>query len=350
MASDMILNISQGRKRELCMMKLSILDQSPIASGKTAKEALEASVKLAQIGEKYGYTRYWIAEHHDLTGLACSAPEVMLSYIGAKTETIRLGSGAVLLPNYKPYKIVELHNMLATLFPDRIDIGIGRSPGGSAEASIALTDNFLEQVKRYPESVRELLDFMYHRFPSDHMFSKITASPLPISPPDPWILGTSKKSALLAAENGTAYAYAHFMSDNEGTNLVKAYIENFKSKDMLEKPKTLIAVAVICAETTEKAEHLALSGFLWRILTAKGERSKGIPTLEEAERYAFTFNEKDMIKEMRKKMLIGNPYEVKQQLIALKNSYQADEIMIHTIVHSYEDRNQSYQLIAEAVL
>jgi luciferase family oxidoreductase group 1 len=329
-------------------MNLSILDQSPISSGKTAKDALEASAKLAQIGEQYGYTRYWIAEHHDISGLACSAPEVMLGYIGARTKTIRIGSGAVLLPNYKPYKVAETHNMLAALFEGRIDIGIGRSPGGSAEASLALSDNFLQQMSKYPESVKELLRFLYHDFPGDHMFSKIIASPQPKVSPQPWILGTSKKSAILAAECGTGYAYAHFMRNN-GTSIVEEYRDHFRKNERVEKPHIIIAVSVICAETTEKAEKLALSQFLWAILSSKGEKMNGIPSVEEAEQYSFTGKEEEMIQKMKDKMIIGNPREVKQQLLALQNLYRADEMMILTITHQYEDRLRSYQLLAEEI-
>src|SRR3954454_8929241 len=160
-------------------MRLSILDQSPISSNQTAQEALTESVKLAQAGEGLGYTRYWIAEHHDLPGLACSAPEVMLSYIGANTSTIRIGSGAVLLPHYKPYKVAEVYNMLATLFPGRIDVGIGRAPGGSAEASNALSDNFLQQVWNMPNSVKDLLYFLDNKIPTEHQHAKVSASPVP---------------------------------------------------------------------------------------------------------------------------------------------------------------------------
>ncbi|KKI93458.1 luciferase [Bacillus sp. SA1-12] len=330
-------------------MMISILDQAPISAGKTAKEALETSVKIAQLGDKNGYTRYWIAEHHDLPGLASSAPEIMLSYIGARTETIRLGTGAVLLPNYKPYKVAETHNMLATLFPGRIDIGIGRSPGGSAEASMALTENFLEQIKKYPDSVKELLNFIHNAFPSDHLFSNITAAPLPEIPPLPWILGTSKKSAQLAADNGTAYAYAHFMSDHEGSAILTAYRDGFKANERMKQPKALLAVSAICAKTTEEAEQLALSGYLWKIQIAKGEHPKGIPSLKEASQYSFTDAEKEMIKDMKKKLIIGNASEVKQQLHDLQCLYEVDEIMILTIVHSEKDRIQSYRLIAEAM-
>ncbi|QGQ47979.1 LLM class flavin-dependent oxidoreductase [Metabacillus sediminilitoris] len=327
-------------------MKISILDQSPISSGKTAEDALEASVKLAQFGEQYGYTRYWIAEHHDISGLACSAPEVMLGYIGARTNTIRIGSGAVLLPNYKPYKVAETHNLLATLFEGRIDIGIGRSPGGSAEASLALSDNFLQQMSKYPESVKELLRFINQDFPSDHLFSKITASPQPRESPQPWILGTSTKSALLAAECGTGYAYAHFMR-NHGTSIVEGYRDNFRKNGKLARPNIIIAVSVICAETTEKAEKLALSQFLWAILSSKGEKMIKIPSIEETEQYTFSEKEEEMIHKMKRKMIIGNPREVNQQLHALQALYGADEMMILTITHQYEDRLRSYQLIAE---
>lgn len=330
-------------------MKLSILDQAPVLSGKSAQEALKESMKLAQFGEKLGYTRYWIAEHHDFPGLASSAPEVMLGYIGANTEKIRIGAGAILLPHYKPYKVAETFNMLATLFPDRIDLGIGRAPGGSAEASIALSGNFLENVRNMPNSIKDLLHFLYNNYPTDQMFSKITAHPLPDIPPVPWILGTSEKSAIQAASYGTAYAFGHFMSDKDGIEIVNTYRNAFRQSSGLQKPQAIITVSVICAETSELAEELALSWFLSKIQTDKGEKNNRIPTMEEARNYSFTSDEKERIQEMRKKMMIGNPKEVKQQLAELQAVYSADEIMIVTITNSYESRRKSYELIAKEV-
>lgn len=330
-------------------MKLSILDQAPVLSGKSAQEALKESMKLAQSGEKLGYTRYWIAEHHDFPGLASSAPEVMLGYIGANTEKIRIGAGAILLPHYKPYKVAETFNMLATLFPDRIDLGIGRAPGGSAEASIALSGNFLENVRNMPNSIKDLLHFLYNNYPTDQMFSKITAHPLPDIPPVPWILGTSEKSAIQAASYGTAYAFGHFMSDKDGIEIVNTYRNAFRQSSGLQKPQAIITVSVICAETSELAEELALSWFLSKIQTDKGEKNNRIPTMEEARNYSFTSDEKERIQEMRKKMMIGNPKEVKQQLAELQAVYSADEIMIVTITNSYESRRKSYELIAKEV-
>ncbi|PLR79274.1 LLM class flavin-dependent oxidoreductase [Bacillus sp. V3-13] len=331
-------------------MKLSILDQSPISSGNTAGQALQASMHLAQIGEKWGYSRYWIAEHHDLPGLACPAPEVMLAYIGANTKKIRIGSGAVLLPHYKPYKIAETFNMLATLFPDRIDIGIGRAPGGSAEVTMALSDNFLEQVRKMPELVKHLLHFLHDDFSSDEMFSKISAAPLPVVSPEPWILGTSEKSAILAAEYGTAYAFGHFMSEKEGPAILKRYTENFRPNGKLKHPASILAVSAICAETTEKAEELALSSHVWQMQLAKGEGKNGIPSVEEAKQYINKSDWRQSVDNMKRKMVIGNPQEVKAKLQELQVLYEADELMIVTITHSDEDRARSYELIANEVL
>lgn len=183
-------------------MKLSILDQSPISSNQTAKEALDESLKLAQAGEALGYTRYWVTEHHDLPGLASSVPEVILSYIGANTKTIRIGSGAVLLPHYKPFKVAEIYNTLATLFPNRIDVGIGRASGGSAEVTNALSDNFLQNVYKMPSLVKDLLHFLDDDFPAEQEYSKISATPIPEVSPLPWLLGTSKKVLYLLRKMG----------------------------------------------------------------------------------------------------------------------------------------------------
>ncbi|MET3727216.1 luciferase family oxidoreductase group 1 [Fictibacillus halophilus] len=329
-------------------MKLSILDQSPISSGKSAQEALQASMELAREGEKLGYKRYWIAEHHNFSGLSCSAPEVMLSYIGANTKKIRLGAGAVLLPHYKPYRVAETYNMLATLFPGRIDLGIGRAPGGSAEASIALSENFLENVRKVPQSIKQLLHFLRNDFPKDDMFSKIQAAPVPEISPVPWILGTSQKSADLAAEFGIAYAFGHFMSDKPGSEIVRSYQKVFQPNSSLKTAKTIVAVSVICAETTERAEELALPGILWRKQNASGE-GRGVPTIEEAHQ-CFSIEEREQfIHEAKRKMIIGNPQEVKRELYRLQEMYQADEMMIVTITHSYDDRLKSYELVGEHV-
>lgn len=326
-------------------MKLSILDQSPISSNQSARDALNESMKLAQCGEKLGYERYWIAEHHDLPGLACSAPEVMLSYIGANTSTIRIGSGAVLLPHYKPYKVAELYNMLATLFPNRIDIGIGRAPGGSAEVTNALSDNFLQQVYKMPKSVSELLHFLANDFPPDHEFSKVSAAPIPPAAPVPWLLGTSKKSALLAAENGMAYAFGQFMSENDPAEIIQQYLDSFKPRKAGQNPQVIVTVNVICAETDEQAEEIALSSLIWSVQKGKGE-ARGVPSIAEAKEYPLSDKDTETITKMKQNMVIGNPKKVLQKLNHALVAYRADELMLVTITHAPEDRAHSYQLIA----
>ena len=331
-------------------MKISILDQSPISVGKTAEQALKESLKLAQIGEELGYTRYWITEHHNIPGLSCSSPEVMLSYIGAHTNRIRLGSGAVLLPYYKPYKVAEIYNMLSVLYPNRIDLGNGRGPGGSDKAKLALSDNYSEQVRSVPESIVELLHFLKNDFPTNHKYNGISAFPLPNIPPQPWILGTSIKSAKIAAANGLPYVFGHFISDIDGLKILETYRQAFKRNNQLKHPKTIIAVSAICSETKEKAEEIALGELFWNILISKGEGNNGIPSIEEAKQYQFTVEEKETIKNMEARMIIGTPMEVKEKIVELQSLYQSDEIMIKTNTHYLNDRVKSYQLLAEELL
>jgi len=326
-----------------------MLDQSPISSNQTPQDALNWSMKLAQAGEKFGYTRYWIAEHHDLSGLACPAPEVMLSYIGANTNRIRIGSGAVLLPHYRPFKVAEIFNTLATLFPDRIDLGIGRAPGGSSEAMTALSGNFIKNVGNFPALLKDLLHFLDDDFPTDTDYSKLSASPIPENPPMPWLLGTGKKSALLAAENGVPYTFGYFMSDEDGAAIIKEYIESFKPRKEGQTPQVIVTVNVICGETTEKAEEVASSFLIWSLQMEKGKSKQGVPSISEAQQYKLDETDKETLKKVRQKIIIGNPQEVKRKLFELKTKYQADEVMINTITHLPEDRIRSYELIAKEV-
>lgn len=328
-------------------MKLSILDQSPISDGKTPREALEASVKLAQLGDELGYHRYWIAEHHDLFGLASPNPAVMLGVIGSHTERIRIGAGAVLLPYYKPFRVAETYNLLQTLFPGRIDLGLGRAPGGSAEVSLALSDNYLKQVNEYPKQIEELLGFLHGSFPKDHPYGKISPTPVPETPPETWLLGTSGKSAILAAEKGLNYSFGHFMTDFDGPEIVKTYRENF-SENHGASGHVIVAITVICAETSEEAEKLALSNFLWKIHQDKMLENQAVPSVADAKNYVFTDEEEEKIEKMKRNMIIGDPAQVKAEIEALNEKYAADEMMIVTITHDEEAKFTSYRLLAEA--
>lgn len=330
-------------------MKLSILDQAPISSGQTAQEALQVSVELAQLGESLGYERFWMAEHHDLFGLACPNPDVMLAHIGTQTKSIRIGAGAVLLPYYKPFRVAETYNLLATLFPGRIDLGIGRAPGGSAEVSLALADNYLQEVGRYSELIDELTNFIQGTVPDDSIFATIKPTPLPELPPQLWLLGTSKRSALLAAEKGMAYAFGHFMSDFPGPEIVQSYREQFAERHG-HKAAVMVAVHVICAPTTEEAYELAKSTRAWGLLQSKQHEDLRIPSLEEVESYAWTDEEGAKLQSADKRLVIGNPEQVAEELNEIATLYGADELMIVTITHEAAAKFTSYKLVAQAMI
>jgi len=327
-------------------LKLSILDQAPIAQGQTASDALQTSIALAQLGDRLGYERYWIAEHHDLFGLACPNPGMMLSLIGSKTERIRIGAGAVLLPYYKPFHVAETYNLLATLYPNRVDIGLGRAPGGSAEVSLALADNYLEQVGHFPEKVKQLNQFLSGTTPEDSLYKNISPTPVPETSPETWILGTSEKSAHLAADLNMPYAFGHFMSSEDGSTIVQSYREKFTAKNG-RKPYVIGAIEVVCADTTEEAEQIAMSSILWKIYQEKQANELTVPSLSEVEQYDFSEDERKKVAQIKKKMIIGNPTEVKEEITTLQQKYAADEWMVITITHDQVTKFRSYELLSQ---
>ncbi|GIO23735.1 MsnO8 family LLM class oxidoreductase [Oceanobacillus sp. J11TS1] len=304
-------------------MKLSILDQAPLFADADAKKALEASIELAILADKWGYKRYWVAEHHDMQALASPAPDILLGIIGSKTERIRIGSGAVLLPNYQPYNIAERYRMLATLYPNRVDIGLGRAPGGSAEASIALAGNFLERVKEMPKYLDELLHFLQNDFPAEHLYSKVTATPVPSAQPKPWLLGTSQKSAQLAVSKNLPYVFGHFMGADNGPEIVSDYQKQAK------EPSTIVAVSVLCAETEKEAIELA-------------EETRRRKEEQASEQHGV----KEENKQIADKQIVGDIALVREKLTQLQDAYQCDEIMVLTMAPTYEAREYSYRQLA----
>jgi len=330
-------------------IKLSILDQSPISIGMEPADALQATIDLAKHGEMLGYERFWVAEHHDLFGLASSNPAVLLSAIGARTSKIRLGAGAVLLPYYKPFHVAETYNLLATLYPDRIDLGLGRAPGGSAEVSLALSNNYLAGVREFPGKIDELTYFLRGNFPGNHQFANLTPTPLPSVSPDLWLLGTSEKSGALAATKGMKYAFGHFMTDRNGPGILANYREKMKKHHPEKEAEVIVAINVICAETTKKAEELAMSQFLWKVRQHMEDADHRVPTITTAKDYPYTKEELKKLAEYKKQTIIGDPHEVRDQLLKLDKKYKADEYMIVTIVHNPEDKRRSYTLLKEAI-
>ncbi|WP_160724780.1 LLM class flavin-dependent oxidoreductase [Bacillus sp. USDA818B3_A] len=330
-------------------MKLSVLDQSVICKGDSASTTLQKTVKLAQLTEELGYTRFWVAEHHNTNGIAGSSPEVLISHIASNTKKIRVGSGGVLLPQYSPYKIAENFKVLEALFPNRIDAGIGRSPGGSTATRLALTDGLRKSLNEFPRQVQDLQSFLQNSIPESHPFHDVNAYPVTPNVPELWLLGITHRGARLAAENGTAFTYGHFITPVNGQRAMEYYFKHFRPSPFLAQPKANACIFVVCATTQDQAEELALSQDLWLLAVEKGLDTR-IPSIEEAKKIPLTSDERLKIQENRKRMIIGTPEKVKTEILQLSERYMTEEFMIICNIHNFEDKIRSYQLLAETIL
>ncbi|PRX72115.1 luciferase family oxidoreductase group 1 [Bacillus sp. V-88] len=331
-------------------MKLSVLDQSPIAEGMSPQEALNNTVELAKHTEKLGFERFWVSEHHDSTSLAGSSPEVLIAHLAQNTSRIRVGSGGVMLPHYSSYKVAENFRLLEGLNPNRIDLGLGRAPGGMPMATMALHDGKPRDVNRYPEQIDDLLGYLTDSLPDAHPYQGLTAAPMIKTMPEVWMLGSSPSSAMLAAQKGLPYTFAQFINGEGGPQYTQAYRNNFVPSEYLKEPKNIVAVFAICAETDEEAERVASSIDLSILMIEQGMRSNGTPSPEKAAAYQYTPFEAMRVRENRKRMVVGNPKKVKEKLLALSEQYQTDEIMLVSITYDFKDKLKSFELIANELL
>lgn len=331
-------------------MKLSILDQAPVSKGSSAAEALDNAVKLAKAGEDFGYERFWLAEHHSMLAFASSTPEITLAAIGSRTSKIRIGSGATLIPYYSPYKVAENYHTLATLFPERVDLGVGRAPGGPAEATEALNKEYLKNVYANQERVSELMGYIHH----DNHAEKIKMSPLADPPPEVWMLGTSVKSAKLAGELGMNYCFGYFMSNaGDMKEVIDTYRNSFKPAVEGQTPQVMITVTAFVAETKEKAKDVAMSTLIWGIEKERSfgqsDTDDGIPSIKDAKNFELTEEEQENVDRRLKSMFVGTGEEVAGRLKQLAEAYSIEEIMISTNTYSIEDKLKSFELLKEAM-
>ncbi len=329
-----------------CLLKLSILDQSPISKGSTAREALLQTKQLVQTAEKLGYSRFWVAEHHSTSGLASTSPEVLISHLATSTNHIRIGSGGVLLPQYSPYKVAENFKLLEALFPGRIDLGVGRSPGGGETIRLALTDGKKKNLIEFPRQLADLQGFLDDDLPNDHPYGTIKTAPAIDTIPQSWVLGLSRRAAKHAAKNSTGFTYGHFINPEYGQEAAEKYLSCFQPTKRMPHPRINACVFVICAKTQKEAEDLALSQDLWLLAVEKG-RSTQIVSVEEAKNIPLTSLEEARIQENRKRAVIGSPDYVKKELHHLGELYQTDEMMVITNIFDFNKRVRSYELLAE---
>jgi len=326
---------------------LSVLDLAPVSSDTTPRSALLASTDLAQAAERLGYHRYWVAEHHGMPGIASSSPAVLIAHLAAATQTLRLGSGGVMLPNHAPLVVAEQFGTLEALHPGRIDLGIGRAPGTDRLTAHALRRPL--DVDDFPSDLAELRAFLGDgEFPADHPYRTVRAVPSGAGHPAVWLLGSSGYSARLAGELGLPFAFAHHFSSQYTIPAMELYRESFKPSQVLAEPYAMVTAAVICADTPEEAARLAAPAGL-SVLRLRSGRPGLLPTPDEALAYPYTDADRAAIEAFTASYVVGDPATVRDGLVALQAATQADEIMLATTVGDAKARIHSYELVAAAL-
>ncbi|MGI9090111.1 MAG: LLM class flavin-dependent oxidoreductase [Gemmatimonadaceae bacterium] len=329
------------------MLRLSVLDQSPISEGSTASDALHNTIDLARLADELGYFRYWVAEHHGTPMLGGPSPEALIGPIAAATSRMRVGSGGVMLPHYSPLKVAENFSVLSGLFPGRVDLGIGRAAGTDPLTTFALQrDRRQAGPDDFPEQLGELLGYLHGRLPDDHPFARHATLLGGAHTAEPWLLGSSAQSAIWAAELGLPYVFADFIN-SAGAEIAALYRNRFVPSDQLRAPYLVVATWALAADTTAEAERLASSSRMAMSLLRRGH-SIPVPAVETAERFLMEQATSLAGIAPRRRTVLGDPATVRSGIEAVVSEYNADEVMVVTITHDHAARRRSYELIARA--
>lgn len=362
------------------MIALSVLDESPVPSGSTASDALRATVALAKATEALGYRRYWLAEHHNTASIAGTSPEVLAAHIASHTTTIRVGAGGVLLPYYSPLHVAEAFRTLHTLFPGRVDLGLGRAAGADAHAAAALLQGRPEgSLEDHRQRVAEVVALVgggaLGGGPSTNGNASVTVRAMPGQPtrpgpvpttggstagpgegrgaepevgPQVWVLGSSSDGASLAGELGLPFCFAHFVSPAFGSRVMELYRRTFQPSTERRSPVAAVAVSALCAETAEQAQRLATSQAVWRLRPEGAERGP-LLSPEEALAYPFSDLERLLIEQDAAKSFVGSAPQVAGRLVALADAFGVGELVVRTVCHDPAHRLRSYELLAAAL-
>jgi luciferase family oxidoreductase group 1 len=342
-------------------MKLSILDQSPVIAGHSPAQAIAATLQLARRADELGYHRYWLAEHHAIGALADPCPEILLARLGAETRRIRIGTGGVLLPYYSAFKVAEVFRMLEALYPGRVDLGIGRAPGGDRRTAQAVGGGHFPDAEQFPQQVWELVGHLDGTLPEDHPFRSLRVQPEGRSPgrvaPELWLLGSSDYSGLLAAQLGVRFSFAHFINAQGGDLVMRAYKARFQARaentegpaPRESAPHAAVCCFVICAESDAEAERLAKVVDSRRLDMAYNLDTP-VPTQAQAEQRSlgYTDQERAHIRSQRARLVHGSADTCREKLLALAEQFSADELMVLTITGDYATRLDSYERLARA--
>lgn len=323
----------------------SILDVAPIVEGGGVADALQRSAELAQVAEQAGYTRFWLAEHHNAPNIASSATAVVIGHIASHTKTIRVGSGGVMLPNHAPLAIAEQFGTLDALFPGRIDLGLGRAPGTDPLTARALRGERHTNGANFPEQLEELQAFMK---PTAHVQHSIRAIPGEGADVPIWLLGSSDFSAALAAEKGLPFAFAGHFSPTYIVPALKLYKQSFRPSEQYAEPYSMVAVNVIVADSDEEARLLATSMYQMFLSFIRNQRTPLKPPVENMD-LVWTPQEKIMVEQQVGSSIIGSPQTVKEKLQALIKATDVDEVMATAYIYDHQARLRSFQMLAEVM-
>lgn len=331
---------------QLANTPLSVLDLSFVSSGGTGPQALRATIELARHVDALGYVRLWVAEHHNLPSVASGAPDIMTGQILAATSKIRVGSGGVMLPNHAPLMVAERFKVLEALYPDRVDLGLGRAPGTDQITSHALRrrqdvdpgDDFLDRLK-------ELMAWDTGNWPADHPYRNIKVMPVDVKLPPIWLLGSSGYSARLSAQIGVGFAFAHHFATHDVLDAMLSYRDAFTPSERLAAPHAILALSLVCAETDDEAEYHASSIDLAHLRRARGDFGP-LPSPEEALAFPYSEADRAYIRRNREKLVVGGPAKVEKMLERYIETTLADEIMITTPIHDFAAKKRSYELVA----
>ncbi|MEX2234828.1 MAG: LLM class flavin-dependent oxidoreductase [Cyclobacteriaceae bacterium] len=327
-------------------LKLSILDQTPVRRGSNPSEALKESIQLVKLADVSGYTRYWISEHHNISSLACAAPEVLLARLGAETKRVRLGSGGIMLPNHSALKVAENFRLLEALFPERIDLGIGRAPGGDRLTASLLNPGNTFDPQEYVQQIITLKAFLLDESIPETIHEKVKAIPRIHTVPQLWMLTSSGESAYLAAHFGMALSFAQFINPVGGAEAVNQYRKRFKVSDELSEPVASVGIFAFCGDTEEKAARVQ-AVMDYRLLNLSKGQMDEAPSYESVKTYKYSSEELRHVQYNRQRMIIGTPDVVKEKMLVLAHEFMVDEIVVATFADSAEDRLRSYELLSD---
>ena len=328
-------------KRKSEYIPISVLDLVPVLQGQTVEQSFKNSLDLARHVEQAGYNRYWLAEHHNMAGIASSATSVLIAHIAQGTSEIRVGSGGIMLPNHAPLVIAEQFGTLARLFPGRIDLGLGRAPGTDPLTAMALRRNLHESVEDFPRNVQELLRYLS----PENSTGKVRAVFAEGADVPVWLLGSSTYSAQLAALWGLPFSFASHFAPNMLSASLSLYRQHFKPSESLQKPYAMAGINVIAAETDEEANYLATSLYLSFLNVIRGTALPMRPPVENMAEY-WTEAEQYAVKQMLSYTFIGSGETVQAKLKAFIDQTGVDELMIASNIYDHQARKKSYEIVA----